>query len=100
MAGIATSLHTPHQTLRFASRRLASRVLSLSVMEDIDLKGRLDRIEARFAEMQQLIVGEGERARKHLDIVKLVLTEVRGLGTKVDRLTRARGRNANQSLIP
>jgi hypothetical protein len=68
-------------------------------MED-ELKGQLDRIEARFAEIQQVIAGEGDRARKHLDIVKLVLTEVRGLSTKLDRLTRVRGRNSSQSLVP
>jgi hypothetical protein len=68
-------------------------------MED-ELKGQLDRIEARFAEIQQVIAGEGDRARKHLDIVKLVLTEVRGLSTKLDRLTRVRGRPPSQSLVP
>jgi hypothetical protein len=69
-------------------------------MEDTELKGQLDRIEAGFAQMQQLIAGEGERARKHMDIVKLVLTEVRSLATKVDRLTRPRGRHSNQSFVP
>ena len=68
-------------------------------MED-ELKGQFERIEARFAEMQQTIAGEGERARKQLDIVKLVLTEVRGLSTKLDRLTRPRGRQPNQSFVP
>jgi hypothetical protein len=69
-------------------------------MDDTELKGQLDRIEARCAEMQLLIAGEGERARKHLDVVKLVLTEVRGLATKVDRLTRNRGRNSDRLLVP
>jgi hypothetical protein len=51
-----------------------------------------DSLDARFAEIQQLILSEGERTRKQMDAIKLVLTEVRGLATKVDRLTRPRGR--------
>jgi len=42
-------------------------------------------VDARFAEMRQLIGGIEK-------VQKIVLTEVRGLATKVDRLTRARGR--------
>jgi hypothetical protein len=60
---------------------------------DDNEKGPVDNIDARFAEMQQLILSEGERIRKHMDAIKLVLTEVRGLATKVDRLTRPRGRD-------
>ncbi len=63
-------------------------------MDDRELKEHLDTITARFAELEQLILSEGERTRKHLDITdkvqKVVLTEVRGLATKVDRLTRLR----------
>ena len=59
---------------------------------DDNEKAPVDNIDARFAEMQQLILSEGERIRKHMDAIKLVLTEVRGLATKVDRLTRPRGR--------
>lgn len=60
-------------------------------MEDNE-KESSDTLDARFAEIQQLIVSEGERTRKQMDAIKLVLTEVRGLATKVDRLTRPRGR--------
>ncbi len=59
---------------------------------DDNEKGPVDSIDARFAEMQKLILSEGERIRKQMDAIKLVLTEVRGLATKVDRLTRPRGR--------
>ena len=59
---------------------------------DDNEKGPVDSIDARFAEMQQLILSESERIRKHMDAIKLVLTEVRGLATKVDRLMRPRGR--------
>ena len=68
-------------------------------MEDHEMKEQFDKIDARIAELQQLILSEGERTRKHSDIVekvqKVVLTEVRGLATKVDRLTRLR-----RGLIP
>ena len=105
-----------------------------------DQNSRSDRIEALLLELQQLILNEGEKTRKHVDTVaegiraaglearqdlldvhmlavesrvagvdahiggvekvqKVVLTEVRGLATKVDRLTRTRGRG-HQSLIP
>ncbi len=108
-------------------------------MEDNE-NSRSDTLEARFLELQQLILSEGEKTRKHFDTVaeglrsaglearqdlldvhvlavesrvagvdahvggvekvqKVVLTEVRGLATKVDRLTRTRGRG-HQSLIP
>ncbi len=60
-------------------------------MEDYE-KESSDSLDARFAEIQQLILSEGERTRKQMDAIKLVLTEVRGLATKVDRLTRPRGR--------
>ncbi len=60
-------------------------------MEDNE-KESSDNLDARFAEIQQLILSEGERTRKQMDAIKLVLTEVRGLATKVDRLTRPRGR--------
>ena len=60
-------------------------------MEDSE-KESSDSLDARFAEIQQLILSEGERTRKQMDAIKLVLTEVRGLATKVDRLTRPRGR--------
>ena len=60
-------------------------------MEDNE-KQSSDSLDARFAEIQQLILSEGERTRKQMDAIKLVLTEVRGLATKVDRLTRPRGR--------
>ena len=60
-------------------------------MDDSE-KESSDNLDARFAEIQQLILSEGERTRKQMDAIKLVLTEVRGLATKVDRLTRPRGR--------
>jgi hypothetical protein len=60
-------------------------------MEDNE-KPSSDGLDARFAEIQQLILSEGERTRRQMDAIKLVLTEVRGLATKVDRLTRPRGR--------
>ena len=116
-------------------------------MDEHDVKKRFDRVDARFVEMQQLILQEGERTREHFDVVarglserigilgegyealrtdvtelkqgqarlergqsalelhmmgvearvvtlekvqKVVLTEVRGLATKVDRFTRVR----------
>ncbi len=68
-------------------------------MEDHEVKEQLAKIDARIAELQQLILSEAERTRKHSDIVekvqKIVLTEVRGLATKIDRLTRLR-----RGLIP
>jgi hypothetical protein len=76
-----------------------------------EIDARFDKVDERFAEMQRLLE-EGERTRKHVDEVaegldrhiigielraggaekvqKVVLTEIRGLGTKIDRLTRVR----------
>jgi hypothetical protein len=51
---------------------------------------RFNGVDARFAELRDLIVHEGQRTRKHFDVV-IVLTEVRGLAGKVDRLA-PRGR--------
>ncbi len=45
----------------------------------------IDGADARLAELRQLIANLEK-------VQKIVLTEVRGLATKVDRLTRARGR--------
>jgi hypothetical protein len=56
-------------------------------MDENDLKARLDTLDARLAEMRQLILAVEK-------VEKIVLTEVRGLATKVDRLTRPRGRSA------
>jgi hypothetical protein len=83
-------------------------------MDENELKERLDTLDARLVDLCRLLLGESEHTRKHLDLIaerlehrilavekgeKIVLTEVRGLATKVDRLTRPRGR-ANQPLIP
>jgi hypothetical protein len=57
---------------------------------DKELLARLEALDARLAEMRQLIIAVEK-------VEKIVLTEVRGLATKVDRLTRLRGRSA---LIP
>ena len=59
-------------------------------MDEHELQARLDALDARLAEMRQLIVAVEK-------VEKIVLTEVRSLATKVDRLTRPRGRSA---LIP
>ena len=45
----------------------------------------IDGVDARLAELRQLIASVEK-------VQKIVLTEIRGLATKVDRLTRARGR--------
>ncbi len=45
----------------------------------------IDGVDTRLAELRQLIASVEK-------VQKIVLTEVRGLATKVDRLTRARGR--------
>jgi hypothetical protein len=55
------------------------------VMDENALLERLNALDARVAEMRQLILAVEK-------VEKIVLTEVRGLGTKVDRLTRPRGR--------
>ncbi|RPI52671.1 MAG: hypothetical protein EHM55_15955 [Acidobacteria bacterium] len=98
----------PEESGRFRLARVARRVLLPGVMEEHEVQGRFDGIDARFAEIearfeqldarfvevQQLILSEGDRTRTHVVAVekvqKVVLTEVRGLATKVDRLTRLR----------
>jgi hypothetical protein len=56
-------------------------------MDENELKARLDSLDARLAEMRQLILAVEK-------VEKIVLTEVRGLATKVDRLMRPRSRSA------
>ena len=58
-------------------------------MNENALLERLNALDARLAEMRQLILAVEK-------VEKILLTEVRGLATKVDRLARPRGR----SLIP
>jgi predicted nucleic acid-binding Zn-ribbon protein len=60
---------------------------------------RLAQLNARFDEIQQLMValesrvaGVDSRVTGIEKFQKVVLTEVRSLATKVDRLTRTRGR--------
>lgn len=76
------------------TRRHGTACAPAEGMDDRELKAQLDTIIARCAELEQLVLTEAERTRKHLDLTdkvqKVVLTEVRGLATKVDRLTRLR----------
>jgi len=68
-------------------------------MEDVevDLKDRLDTIEAllsqinaRFAELESRNAGIDLHIASVEKVQKVVLTEVRGLATRLDRFTRIR----------
>ena len=69
------------------------------------LQHRLEQLEARLSEIQQLVPGDEDRTCRHVDLVaerldqriKLVLTEVRGLAARVDRFTRTRVRGSGSS---
>ena len=66
-------------------------------MNDTDLAARLNRIDVCLNELQQLvkIIADRHAALSIEKTQKIVLTEVRGLSTKFDRLTRTRNRQSH-----
>jgi len=75
---------------------LARALLLAEGMNDTELAARLDQIDERFNEIQQLIklIAERHAALSLEKTQKIVLTEVRGLSTKFDRLTKSRHRQS------